>query len=127
MQAGVLEIHPWGASLSGLEQPDLIVMDLDPGDGVSWPEVIAGAIEVRERFTALGMTSFVKTSGGKGLHVVAPLRPKADWPTVKAFSKTMAQAMSADSPERFVATVTKTKRHGKILVDYLRNGRGPRQ
>ena len=124
VQAGVLEIHPWGASLSALEQPDLIVMDLDPGEAVSWPEVIAGAIEVRERFTALGMTSFVKTSGGKGLHVVAPLRPKADWPTVKAFSKTMAQAMSADSPERFVATVTKTKRHGKILVDYLRNGRG---
>lgn len=124
VQAGVLEIHPWGASLSALEQPDLIVMDLDPGEAVSWPEVIAGAIELRERFTALGMASFIKTSGGKGLHVVAPLQPKAEWPTVKAFSKAMAQAMAADSPERFVATVTKAKRHGKILVDYLRNGRG---
>ena len=124
MQAGVLEIHPWGASLSALEQPDLIIMDLDPGEAVSWPEVIAAAIEVRERLTALGMTSFVKTSGGKGLHVVAPLQPKADWPAVKAFTKAMAEAMAADSPERFVATVTKSKRHGKILVDYLSNGRG---
>ena len=99
-------------------------MDLDPGEAVSWPEVIAAAVEVRDRLAARGMASFVKTSGGKGLHVVAPLRPKADWQAVKAFTKAMAQAMAADSPERFVATVTKAKRHGKILIDYLRNGRG---
>ena len=70
------------------------------------------------------MPSFVKTSGGNGLHVVAPLKPKAAWPAVKAFTKNIADAMASDSPERFVATITKSKRRGKILVDYLRNGRG---
>ena len=124
VQAAVLEIHPWGASLPNLEQPDMIIMDLDPGEAVSWPEVIAAALEVRERLAALGLASFVKTSGGKGLHVVAPLQPKAAWPAVKAFTKSIADAMAADSPERFVATITKSKRRGKILVDYLRNGRG---
>ena len=124
VQAAVLEIHPWGASLPNLEQPDMIIMDLDPGEAVSWPEVIAAALEVRERLAALGLASFVKTSGGKGLHVVAPLQPKAAWPAVKAFAKSIADAMAADSPERFVATITKSKRRGKILVDYLRNGRG---
>ena len=124
VQAAVLEIHPWGASLPNLEQPDMIIMDLDPGEAVSWPEVIAAALEVRERLAAVGLASFVKTSGGKGLHVVAPLQPKAAWPAVKAFAKSIADAMAADSPERFVATITKSKRRGKILVDYLRNGRG---
>ena len=124
VQAAVLEIHPWGASLPNLDQPDMIIMDLDPGEAVSWPEVIAAAVEVRERLAAVGMPSFVKTSGGKGLHVVAPLKPKAAWPAVKAFTKNIADAMAGDSPERFVATITKSKRRGKILVDYLRNGRG---
>ena len=124
VQAGVLEIHPWGASLAALEQPDLIIMDLDPGESVEWPDLIAAASEIRDRFVQLEMTSFVKTSGGKGLHVVMPLQPKADWTAVKAFTKAMADAMAGDSPDRFVATVTKSKRRGKILVDYLRNGRG---
>ena len=124
VQAAVLEIHPWGAALPNLEQPDMIIMDLDPGEAVSWPEVIAAALEVRERLAAVGLASFVKTSGGKGLHVVAPLQPKAAWPAVKAFAKSIADAMAADSPARFVATITKSKRRGKILVDYLRNGRG---
>ena len=104
VQAAVLEIHPWGASLPNLDQPDMIIMDLDPGEAVSWPEVIAAAVEVRERLAAVGMPSFVKTSGGKGLHVVAPLKPKAAWPAVKAFTKSIADAMAGDSPERFVAT-----------------------
>jgi bifunctional non-homologous end joining protein LigD len=124
VQAGALEIHPWGASLAALEQPDIIIMDLDPGESVGWPEVIAAAIEVRDRFAAQGMTSFTKTSGGKGLHVVVPLKPKAEWTTVKDFTKAMAEAMAADSPGKFVATVAKSKRRGRILVDYLRNSRG---
>lgn len=123
-QGGVLEIHPWGSRLDALEQPDMIIMDLDPGDGVEWADIIAAAGEVRERLRGAGLESFVKTSGGKGLHVVAPLKPAAEWDEVKAFTKALADAMSADSPERFVATVTKSKRKGKILVDYLRNGRG---
>ena len=125
VQAAVLEIHPWGASLPTLEQPDMIIMDLDPGEARR-----AGRRSSPRRAKSgsglpqSGMPSFVKTSGGKGLHVVAPLKPKADWPAVKAFTKGIADAMAADSPERFVATVTKSKRRGKILVDYLRNGRG---
>jgi bifunctional non-homologous end joining protein LigD len=124
VQAGVLEIHPWGSTLAMVEQPDMIIMDLDPGPDVAWPEVITAATEVRDRLATLGLPSSVKTSGGKGLHVVAPLRPKADWNAVKAFTKAVAEGMASDSPQRFVATVTKAKRRGKILVDYLRNGRG---
>ncbi|HVJ54232.1 MAG TPA: DNA ligase D [Aliidongia sp.] len=124
VQAGVLEIHPWGSALATLEQPDQIIMDLDPGEGIVWDDIIAAAIEVRDRLKDLGLTSFVKTSGGKGLHVVAPLVPAAGWDPVKQFTKDLADAMAADSPDRYVATVTKSKRQGKILLDYLRNGRG---
>ena len=124
MQGGVLEIHPWGSSLDDLERPDLINMDLDPGPGVAWATVLEAAEEVRERLRAAGLESFVKTSGGKGLHVVAPLAPQAGWDEAKAFAKGIADAMASDTPERFVATVSKSKRKGRILVDYLRNGRG---
>ncbi|MEP9379558.1 DNA ligase D [Aquabacter sp. CN5-332] len=124
VQAGVLEIHPWGSTLGALEQPDQVIFDLDPGEGVTWPNVINAAFEVRARLTALGLESFVKTSGGKGLHVVAPLKPQADWDAVKPFSKWVADEMAKDAPDRFIAVVSKAKRQGKILVDYLRNGRG---
>jgi bifunctional non-homologous end joining protein LigD len=124
VQGAVLEVHPWGAQLTDLERPDFINIDLDPGPGVAWPEVIEAAVEVRERLGKSGLESFVKTSGGKGLHVVAPLKPRAEWAEVKAFAKAIADAMASDSPDRFVATVTKAKRKGKTLVDYLRNGRG---
>lgn len=124
VQSAVLEIHPWGSTVADWERPDTIIMDLDPGDGVSWEQVISAAQETRERLTQAGLKAFVKTSGGKGLHVVAPLKPQADWPAVKAFTKGIADAMAADAPERFVSTITKSKRRGKILVDYLRNQRG---
>jgi bifunctional non-homologous end joining protein LigD len=124
VQAAVLEIHPWGSTIKDWERPDTIIMDLDPGDGVSWDAVIEAAREIKERMEAKGLAAFVKTSGGKGLHVVSPLTPKADWPAVKAFTKAMADEMAADSPDRFVSTITKSKRKGKILVDYLRNQRG---
>ncbi len=124
VQGGVLEIHPWGSRLDDLERPDMIIMDLDPGDAVEWETVIEAAHEVHERLLRAGLQSFVKTSGGKGLHVCAPLKPAEGWEGVKAFAKGVADSMSADSPERFVGTVTKSKRRGKILVDYLRNGRG---
>lgn len=123
-QAGVLEVHPWGSAFDALEQPDQMIFDLDPGEGVTWEEVIAAALEVRERLSAVGLSSFVKTSGGKGLHVVAPLIPKADWSAVKPFTKSVAEDMARDAPDRFVATISKAKRTGRILVDYLRNGRG---
>jgi len=124
VQAGVLEVHPWGATLAALEEPDLITMDLDPGEGVAWERVIAAAVEVRERLAAAGLAAFVKTSGGKGLHVVAPLEPQAGWDAVKAFAKAIAEAMSADHPDRYVSVVAKAKRRDRILIDYLRNGRG---
>jgi bifunctional non-homologous end joining protein LigD len=124
VQMAVLEIHPWGSTVSDWERPDTIVMDLDPGVDVAWEAVIEAAKEVRERLKEAGLAAFVKTSGGKGLHVVAPVKPKAEWPAVKAFTKGIADAMVADSPERYVATIAKAKRTGKILIDYLRNQRG---
>lgn len=124
VQSAVLEIHPWGSALEDWEHPDTLIMDLDPGDGVPWEAIIAAAEETRDRLREVGLAAFVKTSGGKGLHVVTPLKPKADWPTAKAFTKGIADAMTADNPGLFVSTIAKSKRNGKILVDYLRNQRG---
>jgi bifunctional non-homologous end joining protein LigD len=123
-QMAALEIHPWGSTVDDWERPDTIVIDLDPGEDVGWETVNEAAREVRQRLEEAGLAAFVKTSGGKGLHVVAPVRPKAEWPAVKAFTKGIADAMAADSPERYVATIAKAKRTGKILLDYLRNQRG---
>ena len=124
VQSATLEIHPWGSTVANWERPNMIVMDLDPGEEVAWTSVIAAAEEVRSRLTSAGLVAFVKTSGGKGLHVVSPVKPKAEWPAVKAFTKSIADAMAADSPERYVSTIPKARRHGKILIDYLRNQRG---
>jgi bifunctional non-homologous end joining protein LigD len=124
VQAAALEIHPWGSTTSDWERPDVIIMDLDPGEHVAWESVIAAAEETRDRLQEFGLAAFVKTSGGKGLHVMAPVTPKAEWPQVKAFTKSIADAMAKDSPDKFVSTIAKSKRRGKILVDYLRNQRG---
>jgi bifunctional non-homologous end joining protein LigD len=124
VQSAALEIHPWGSTVADWEHPDQIVMDLDPDTGLDWTLVLDAAREVRDRLEAAGLKAFVKTSGGKGLHVCAPLKPSADWPAVKAFTKGIAEAMAADSPDRYVATISKAKRKDRILVDYLRNQRG---
>lgn len=124
VQGGTLEVHPWGASLNDWEKPDMVNIDLDPGEGVSWTEIIAAAHEVKRRFEDMGLAPFVKTSGGKGLHVVAPVKPEAEWPEVKAAMKALADGMAGDDPDKYVSTITKSKRKGKILIDYLRNGRG---
>ncbi|MGD9541945.1 DNA ligase D [Methylocystis sp.] len=124
VQSAALEIHPWGSTASDWERPDVIIMDLDPGEEVAWESVIAAALETRDRLQDLGLTAFVKTTGGKGLHVLAPVTPKAEWPQAKAFAKSIADAMAKDSPSKFVSTIAKSKRRGKILVDYLRNQRG---
>ncbi len=123
-QGAALEIHPWGSTVDDWERPDILIMDLDPGEGVAWEKVLDAAREIGERLRQAGLAAFVKTSGGKGLHVAAPLRPHAEWPQVKAFTKTMAEAMASDSPGLFVSTIAKARRRGKILVDYLRNQRG---
>jgi len=124
VQSAALEIHPWGTTIDHWEKPDMIIMDLDPGEDINWNEVIAAAKEIRERFVALGLASFVKTSGGKGLHVVASLKPAAAWPQVKDIAEAIAHSMSADSPDAYLSVASKAKRTGHIFIDYLRNGRG---
>jgi bifunctional non-homologous end joining protein LigD len=123
VQAGVLEVHVWGSTIDRLDVCDRIVFDLDPGPGVTWAAVIEGARELRERLRRLGLESFLKTSGGKGLHIVVPF-DGADWTTTKEFTKQIAVAMSADSPTKYLAKMTKSARNGRIFIDYLRNGRG---
>jgi bifunctional non-homologous end joining protein LigD len=124
VQANVLEIHPWGARIEDVEHPDTMIFDLDPGEGTAWSEVIDAAHEVRQRLRDLGIESYVKTSGGKGLHVVSSLKPEAGWDELKSFAHGIAAAMEADSPSKYVSTMAKKARGGKIFVDYLRNGRG---
>ncbi|UOK71299.1 DNA ligase D [Ancylobacter polymorphus] len=124
VQSGALEIHPWGAPLIDIERPDQLIFDLDPGEAVGWDGVVAGAREIRARLEAQGLPAFVKTSGGKGLHVVVPLEPKATWETAKPFAKALADAMAADDPDHYIAVATKARRKGRIFIDYLRNGRG---
>jgi len=120
VQAGVLEVHVRGAMIDALDVCDRIVFDIDPGDGVEWAGLVAAARDVRERLAALDLESFVKLSGGKGLHVVLPI-DGADWDSAKTFAQAVALAMNADAPDRYVAKITKSLRTGKIFVDYLRN------
>jgi bifunctional non-homologous end joining protein LigD len=124
VQAGVLEIHPWGSRSGNLERPDRIIFDLDPGEGVEWSSVISAALEIRDRLKSHRLKSFVKTTGGKGLHVVAPTKPEASWDEAKAFARSVAEAMQADTPRLYVAKMTKNLRKGRIFVDYFRNARG---
>ncbi len=122
VQSGTLEIHNRGSRLQKLELCDRIVFDLDPGDGVSWKEIVAAAREVRERLEAVKLESFAKLSGGKGIHVVLPVAG-ADWDAAKNFSQKIALGMAADSPQRYVGKMTKALRKGKIFIDYFRNTR----
>jgi bifunctional non-homologous end joining protein LigD len=124
VQASVLEIHVWGATLDHIDKPDGLTFDLDPAPDVAWPDVVSAALEVRERLKRKGLDSYVKTTGGKGLHVYAPLKPHADWAAVKDFAHKLAASMAADSPARYLAMASKEARRGRIFVDYLRNGRG---
>jgi bifunctional non-homologous end joining protein LigD len=124
VQIGTLEIHGWGSRIDKLEHPDIMIFDLDPDPAVRWDGVVAAAYELRDRLEGLGLASWVKTTGGKGLHVVVPLGRRQDFDEVKAFSQALAERMVKDAPQRYIATMSKAKRKGKIFVDYLRNGRG---
>ena len=121
-QSGALEIHIRGSTIDRLEEANRLVFDLDPGPGVQWKELIAAARGVRERLDVLGMDSFVKTSGGKGLHVVLPIA-FTPWDQAKGFARKIAEAMEHDDPKRFVSTAAKAKRDKRIFIDYLRNSR----
>jgi bifunctional non-homologous end joining protein LigD len=122
VQGGVLEIHTRGTTIDDRERADRLVFDLDPGPGTGWKDVVAAARDVRGRLAALKLKSFLKTSGGKGLHVVVPIRP-TPWDEAKTFTQIVAASMAADAPERYLATADKSRRTKRIFIDYLRNSR----
>jgi bifunctional non-homologous end joining protein LigD len=123
-QMGVLEIHPWGSSNRDIEKPDRLVFDLDPDEAIPWKTLAESAKEVRSRLKDCKLESFLKTTGGKGLHVVAPIQPQHDWPVVKEFARDIANQMAAENKALYLTKMTKADRKGKIFIDYLRNDRG---
>jgi bifunctional non-homologous end joining protein LigD len=124
VQMNVLEFHPWGARTDAPDRPDRLVFDLDPGPGVDWKALVAAARDVRDRLADVHLESFVRLSGGKGVHVVVPIVRRADWTEAKAFCEEFAVAMSAQAPLTYLATASKAKREGRIFIDWLRNARG---
>jgi bifunctional non-homologous end joining protein LigD len=124
VQIGILEIHTWNSTVDHLERPDRIVFDLDPDPAVAWPAVIDAARLVRARLEQLGLVSFVKTTGGKGLHVVVPLRPGASWEDSFEFSRGLSEQIERADPRHFTTAMPKAARKGRILIDFLRNNRG---
>lgn len=123
VQMGVLEIHPWGSRINHLEQPDIIVIDLDPAPDVPWSKVVAGAKEIRDHLAQYKLTSFVKSTGGKGLHVVVPIKAEYEWEEIKEFTHVFVQFLEKLKPKEYISTMAKSKRGGKIFIDYLRNQR----
>ncbi|MFT4077019.1 MAG: DNA ligase D [Asticcacaulis sp.] len=121
VQWGVIEIHPWGAMASAPDKPSQMIFDLDPDPETPWENVIEGVLEVKARLDEFGLKAFLKTTGGKGLHIVVPLMPKHTWATIKPFTRAIAHSMAHDQPDRYVAVASKAARKGKIFVDYLRN------
>jgi bifunctional non-homologous end joining protein LigD len=123
-QMGVLEVHPWSSKNDDLEHPDRLIFDLDPDESLLWPTLCSAAAEVRKRLKSAGLEAFLKTTGGKGLHIVAPIQPKHDWPTVKEAAHNLVLAMERSNPTLYLTKMTKSARAGKIYLDYLRNERG---
>lgn len=124
VQMGTIEFHGWGSRARDVEQPDRMVFDLDPGEGLDFADVKRAASDIRVRLAGIGLASFALLTGGKGVHVVVPLSTGHSWDAHKDFSKRFAEALGTAEPERFVATMSKARRKGKIFVDYLRNQRG---
>jgi bifunctional non-homologous end joining protein LigD len=123
-QMNTIEFHTWNSKSQRIDQPDRVIFDLDPGEGVSWKDLQEAAFLMRTLLTELGLNSWLKTSGGKGLHVVVPLAPKLDYAVVKGFSQAAVQHMAKTIPQRFVSKSGGGNRVGKIFIDYLRNGHG---
>lgn len=124
VQFGVVELHAWGSRITDVKRPDWIVMDLDPDEGLPFSRVVEAALEMRDALASIGLESFVKTTGGKGLHVVAPIVPELDFDGIKAVTGAIAEAFAERDPSRYVATMSKRARAGRIFVDYFRNGNG---
>ena len=123
-QMNVIEFHTWNALVKKIDRPDRVIFDLDPGEGERWERVQEAATLVRGLLQELGLQSWLKTSGGKGLHVVVPLTPRDDWDTVKAFAQAVVQHLARVIPQRFTARMGAANRVGKLFVDYLRNNHG---
>ncbi|MDB5697771.1 MAG: hypothetical protein JWN69_575 [Alphaproteobacteria bacterium] len=120
VQMGVLEVHPWGVTTQHPDRPDRIIFDLDPAENLGFEAVLRAAHDVRARLSALGLVSFVKTTGGKGLHVVLPIEP-VDWLAAKAFAKALSESMASTAPQLYLTRISKAERSGRIFIDYLRN------
>lgn len=123
-QLDVLEIHTWGSCIQALENPNIIIFDLDPAPEVPWANTVMAAKFLNEQLQQLNLQSFVKTTGSKGLHIHVPIIPEYSWDEVKAFTKNFAEQMVLAKPDWFTANLAKTKRKNKIFIDYLRNARG---
>ena len=123
-QMSAIEFHIWGSALKTLEQPDRIVFDLDPDEGLGFKKVKDAAFHMREALEALGLRSLALLSGGKGVHVVVPIRPQQDWPIVKRFAADLVGRMVEQKPDLYVGTMSKAKRHGRLFIDHFRNERG---
>jgi bifunctional non-homologous end joining protein LigD len=119
-----IEIHPWGATEADPLHPDRLIFDLDPGEGVAFTEVVKAAHDVRNKLQRLGLVPFCRTTGGKGLHVVISLVPRADWEEAKAWCRAFAELMSLEQPDKYVPMLSKAERRGRILIDWLRNAIG---
>lgn len=124
VQYGALEFHPWGCRIDDLERPDTLVFDLDPGPGLAWRVIADTAKSLRERLATLGLNSFLQATGSKGLHLIVPVRPELDWEQAKAFAQAVSRAHANDAPGNLTTNMSKTKRKGKVFIDYLRNSRG---
>jgi bifunctional non-homologous end joining protein LigD len=123
-QMNVLEWHLWGAKRDNIEKPERIIFDIDPDEGLGWDDVRTAATDIRKALELVDLESFPLVSGGKGIHVIAPLTPTAEWDDVKAFCKALATMLADADPDRFVVNMSKAKRKGKMFIDYLRNERG---
>lgn len=124
VQMGTIEFHGWGSRVKAIEQPDRLVMDLDPDEGLDERRLIDAALHIRDVLADMGLVTFPLQTGGKGLHVVAPLVPSAEWPQVKDFARRLATALASSDPARFTASMAKAGRKGRIFIDWLRNQRG---
>lgn len=123
-QMDVLEVHPWGSRNQDLEHPDRIIFDLDPDAAISWPSLAGAAAQMRKRLKNLGLESYLKSTGGKGIHIVVPIDPQDDWATTKHFAHTFVLELEKSEPSLYLSKMTKSARAGKIYLDYLRNERG---
>ncbi|MEQ8403652.1 MAG: non-homologous end-joining DNA ligase [Oceanicaulis sp.] len=123
-QFGALELHPWGSTIDDIERPERIIFDLDPDEGLDFSDVKDAARDIKDLLESAGLSPYPMLTGGKGVHVIAPLEPKAGWDGVKAFCRGLATALADNQPARYTAQMSKAKRKGRIFIDWLRNQRG---